>query len=128
MAKGKHEISVFFLSNAYCGSEECLKELEYADMKRFTRIPVFMESFVDNAETYRKKQISTLCDKKMQEWKGFEVAKSTVERLTFRLQGVTGPLDLTRNFTCNECRGKRDTICPRCSSCELMVQLLCSSR
>ena len=36
--------SVFFLSNAYCGSEECLKELQYSDIKKFDRVPCFLEA------------------------------------------------------------------------------------
>eukprot|EP01046_Picozoa_sp_COSAG06_P004191 COSAG06_NODE_173_length_21283_cov_14.116220_3_plen_2197_part_00 len=113
-------LSVFFLSNAYCGSEECLKELQYADLKKFERVPVFLEWFVNDEETFTTNEISKLCDAKMQSFDGFEVAKSIVERLTFRLQGVPGALDLME-FTCDQCRGKRDTgqpVCARCTDVE----------
>ena len=96
-------LSVFFVSNEYCGSEECLKELEYADMRNFNRVPVFLEWFADE-QTFTKTEISKLCDANMQNFDGFEVSKSVVERPTLRLQGVPGPLDLLQ-FTCDQCRG-----------------------
>ena len=40
-------LSVFFLSNAYCGSEECLKELQYADMKKHARVPNTCQRLID---------------------------------------------------------------------------------
>eukprot|EP01043_Picozoa_sp_COSAG02_P085458 COSAG02_NODE_23099_length_730_cov_1.077655_1_plen_207_part_10 len=107
-------LSIFFLSNAYCGSDECLKELQFADVEKFERIPVFLEWFVDDEETYTKKKVAKLCDAKMKTFSDFQVASSLVKRCMTRLQGVPGPLDLSQ-FTCDNCRGKRDTVCVRCT-------------
>merc|ERR1711965_571102 len=63
----------------------------------------------------------------MKDWGGFEVAKNTVERLTFRLQGVPAFLDLAQ-FTCDECRGKRDTVCKRCTDWDRVAQLPCAAK
>ena len=75
--------TLFFLSNAYCGSEECLKELQYADMKKFKhRVPIFLEPFVNDEETFAKKKLAQLCDADMQEFEHFESSKNTIERLS----------------------------------------------
>eukprot|EP01047_Picozoa_sp_COSAG01_P139343 COSAG01_NODE_70124_length_259_cov_0.975000_1_plen_86_part_11 len=55
-------LSVFFLSNAYCGSDECLKELQYADMKKFVRVPVFLEKFANDEAAFLNSKVSKLCD------------------------------------------------------------------
>ena len=55
-AQIRASLSVFFLSNAYCGSDECLKELQFADVEKFERILVFLEWFVDDEETYRTRR------------------------------------------------------------------------
>jgi len=119
--------SVFFLSNAYCGSEECLKELQYSDMKKFARVPCFLEAFANDEDDFAAKDVATVCDADMKEWDGFEIAKNTVERLTFRLQGVPAIMDLSQ-FTCDECRGKRDTVCVRCTSWASVKQKACAAK
>ena len=79
----KHSLmNAFFLSNAYCGSDECLKELQYADMKKFERVPVFLEPFANDEEAFAKRGLAALCDADFKEWDEFEIAKNTVERLT----------------------------------------------
>ena len=45
MAQSSSLANVFFLGNAYCGSRECRKEIQFADMKRFKMIPVFIEAW-----------------------------------------------------------------------------------
>eukprot|EP01044_Picomonas_judraskeda_P014972 COSAG03_NODE_2449_length_2748_cov_14.372971_3_plen_246_part_00 len=35
--------TIFFLGNAFCGSEPCVKELQHAEAKGFRKIPVFLE-------------------------------------------------------------------------------------
>ena len=119
--------SVFFLSNAYCGSEECLKELQYSDMKKFDRVPCFLEAFADDEDDFAAKDVATVCDADMKEWDRFEIAKNTVERLTFRLQGVPVLMDLSQ-FTCDECRGKRDTVCVRCTDWASVKQKACAAK
>ena len=76
--------------------------------------PVFLEWFVDDEETYTKAEVAKLCDAKMKTFSDFQVASSLVKRSMTRLQGVPGPLDLSQ-FTCDACRGKRDTVCVRCT-------------
>jgi hypothetical protein len=119
--------SVFFLSNAYCGSEECLKELQYSDMKKFDRVPCFLEAFANDEDDFATKGVAAVCDADMEEWDGFVDAKNTVERLTFRLQGVPVYMDLSQ-FVCAECRGKRDTVCKRCTDWEDVKQRPCADK
>lgn len=123
-AQIRARLSVFFLSNAYCGSDECLKELQFADVKKFERIPVFLERFVDDEEAYRKTELAELCDPEMKSFDGFQVASNLVTRLMTRLQGVPGPLDLSQ-FTCDACRYKRDTVCERCTDWSLVKSNRC---
>ena len=43
LAQKRAALSIFLLSNAYVGSAECMKELQYADMMKFKLVPVFLQ-------------------------------------------------------------------------------------
>eukprot|EP01048_Picozoa_sp_COSAG05_P002469 COSAG05_NODE_102_length_19076_cov_21.766612_1_plen_1053_part_10 len=120
-AQKRSFVNLFFLSNAYSGSDECLKELQFADMKKMPRIPIFLEPYIQDEEQFQQKNVARLCDADMKTFEGFEDVQDTVERLCNRLQGVPAFWDLSK-FTCNECRTKRDFVCPRCTDWERVMK------
>jgi hypothetical protein len=118
-------LSIFFLSNAYCGSQECLKELQYADIEKYARVPVFLEAFAaDQAEF---ETVATLCDPELQEFSSFEVRKNLVKRLMCTLEGVPAFMDLT-DFMCVNCGDKRDAVCAKCTDWACVLELPCFAK
>ena len=86
----------------------------------FARVPVFLKPFANDVDTFAQNEVSDLCDAYMKDWCDFEDAKNTVERLTFRLQGVPVFQDLT-TFMCASCQNTRDTVCPQCTDWDVVM-------
>lgn len=105
-------MNLFFLSNAYCGSDECMKELEFADMKKFPRCPVFLERFAVDEAGFQPDQWR--CDRNLDKFQEWEANKDLIERCMFRLQGVPADLPMDK-MVCDLCRGSRDQACAECS-------------
>ena len=125
--QSKAFLSVFFLSNAYCGSKECRKELQYASHKGLLMLPVFLESFAANQAEFEAMGMAVCCDPELQEFSKFETSKNLVERLMLSLQGVPAYMDLSE-FICDECRDTRDTVCARCTDWASVVQRPCFAK
>lgn len=120
-------LSVFFLSNAYCGSKECRKELQYASHKDLLRLPVFLERFAADQAEFEAWGMAVRCDRELQEFSKFKTSKDLVERLTLPLQGVPAHMDLSE-FVCDECRDTQDTVCARCTDWASVVQRPCFAK
>jgi hypothetical protein len=119
--------TVCFLSNAYLGSGECMKELTFADelVKEENKclIPVFLESFVNCSEDFEVQGIKNHCDKNLKSWKAWNKKRQLARKTAGCLQGVPAFFDNLRSeFTCAECRAKKDHVClstiagPGCST------------
>lgn len=117
----KAMLSVFCLSNAFCGSDECILELNYAGMEKRLRIPVFLEPFATSAADFAQRGIAELCDKNKQDWEAFEISKNVVKRSTGHLQGAPIFCHDLSEFTCPACRGTRDSPCPQCTDWEAVM-------
>jgi len=122
LAQARSLINVFFLGNAYCGSRECRKEIQFADMKRFRMVPVFLEGFANDQDDFDAAVVRCpwMCDADRREFEDFESGKMTMERLTWTLQGVPAFLDMSA-FLCEKCRTTRDAVCPDCADFDKAV-------
>ena len=45
--------TLFFMSNAYCGSDPCMKELTFCTIKGWKSVPVFVERLHGTEEEFK---------------------------------------------------------------------------
>ena len=115
--------TLIFLSNAYCGSANCVEELEFASRENLNRTPIYLETLAEDEQDFSEKQIAELCDSDMTAFHGFQSSVDNVKKLTGRLHSEMVKTDLSY-FICDGCRSTRrcDFVCPYCSDWETVVR------
>eukprot|EP01052_Picozoa_sp_SAG31_P073125 SAG31_NODE_32135_length_359_cov_1.357692_1_plen_64_part_01 len=58
--------------------------------------------------------MANLCDLDRRTFAAWELYVDVIKRLSMSKQGCVALL-YREDFTCNQCRGTRDTVCPVCS-------------
>eukprot|EP01043_Picozoa_sp_COSAG02_P039623 COSAG02_NODE_3143_length_7292_cov_20.803698_9_plen_768_part_01 len=118
LAEAQHNAlaTISFLSNAYLGSNECIKEMQFAEGERKPLIPFFLESFVNSRHDFADKHAKWHCDPELMDYKQWSKKKYYARKTANCLQGVPAFFDDLSVFTCDKCHGKRDTVCPTCTS------------
>ncbi|KAK3235747.1 hypothetical protein CYMTET_54068 [Cymbomonas tetramitiformis] len=115
-AQKKCALTLVFLGNAYCASEQCTLELEFSLFKNRKVVPVFLERFAQSAEEFAAwKEVSgTKCDPDRAQFDKWETTKDV---LALKVQGKQGlPIELAlENFSCHKCRRTRDKKCSDCA-------------
>ncbi len=108
--------TISFLSNAYLGSNECIKEMQFAEGERKPLIPFFLEPFVNSRQDFVDKHAKWRCDPELMDYKSWSKKKHYARKTANCLQGVPAFFDDLSVFTCDECHGNRDTVCATCTS------------
>eukprot|EP01047_Picozoa_sp_COSAG01_P090780 COSAG01_NODE_22551_length_850_cov_13.174434_1_plen_101_part_10 len=99
------------MGNAYVGSSECMKEFLFADQKRFSLVPIHIESFVTNQADFESRKVQWRVDRELQTFEAWEAKKDMIDRVACSRQGVMATMNIQQDFTCDKCRGTRDEVC-----------------
>ena len=127
LAAKQHEAvaTICFLGNAYLGSSECVRELQFADTllreNQKPLIPFFLESFVNSQEDFDRKKTLWRCDSDLRKFEQWAKKKQYARKAATCLQGVPAYFEDLSVFTCDKCRGKKDTACSTCTSWETVT-------
>ena len=89
-------LSIYFLCNAYIGSAECMKEVQFGDMQRdIQSVPIFIEQFCHaEADFAAKRRDLWRCDSDRDSFAEWSAWRDVLERLAMPKQGAYTPLAL----------------------------------
>jgi hypothetical protein len=93
-----------------------MKEFTFADQKRFSLVPIYIESFVTNQADFESKKVQWRVDRELQTFEAWEAKKDMIDRIACSRQGVMATMNIQQDFTCDKCRGTRDEVCEVCTN------------
>ena len=122
-AQKKANLSIYFLGNAYAGSDECLQEFQWAVMEKLKFVPVLLETWVASEADFVTKNIAELCDSDRNTFAEWEKRKDVVRRGCGAKQGCVAHMSRD-DFLCQQCEHtvREDRVCPSCSDWKRVLQ------
>jgi hypothetical protein len=119
--------TIFFLGNAFCGSANCVREVNFAVRNGFVTIPVFLEWLSRDEDGFERwKEARTTVPGALldADARSFDEWRVKADGVAFYMEGLQGvPADFfdLSEWTCEQCRSTKDSACAVCADWSVAV-------
>jgi hypothetical protein len=119
--------TIFFLGNAFCGSANCVREVNFAVRNGFVTIPVFLEWLSRDEDGFERwKEARTTVPGALldADARSFDEWRVKADGVAFYMEGLQGvPADFfdLSEWTCEQCRSTKDSACAVCADWSVAI-------